>query len=140
MDKDPDNASDIMYQSVYALSMEMLRLVHRSILSSSALDKSFVATAKHFQDVSSNLKKHVLEKSWLSKKDSNACIKKIGQIHDLIDICLSCSTQLRTMSDRVISITESMDKNKKLSDISEYIIETLEAGDGGLNDGDDQTD
>jgi hypothetical protein len=126
MDEKPCKASDIVFQTVYTLSMDMIRLVHALVDDATRLEGAFVSIAKSIQDVNDNLQAHIAKKDWMSKPSLTDCKKKMAQSKELVDMCLTYSRLVRSMTDQAIKIAEDMEKNKKLADISDYVVRELE--------------
>ena len=126
MSKHEEFASDIVFRSVYKVSEDMLRLVHKIVSEHARCDAAFRQMAAALQDVNDNLKRHIISSKKFSKASKAQAKKKISQSKVLIGLCIGYANKCKKIADELVELTEKLEKDKKMQAIINNLIARLE--------------
>ena len=126
MKDNEEYSSDIVFRSVYEVSEDMLRLVHKIVSEHARCDIAFRQMAAALEDVNVNLKKHVLASKKFSAASKSRTRKKIAQSKALVKLCIGYANKCKKIADELVELTEKLEKDKKMQAIINNLIERLE--------------
>jgi hypothetical protein len=129
-----EGASDIVFKTVYKVSEDMLGLVHLIVKDHSKYDGAFRKMAASLSVVNRNLKNHILDNKKFSKSSKTKVQKKIDQSKGLIDLCLGYANKCKKIADEMITLTEGLEKDKKMRGIIANLVRRLEEETKSLKD------
>src|SRR3990172_11732789 len=84
--KDDNTAANIVFETVYQVSEDMVGLVHKIVSDNSLYERAFTNMCKKLDEVHSNLKKHVMAKKWIPAKGKKGCKTKLEQTEEIMKI------------------------------------------------------
>jgi uncharacterized membrane-anchored protein YjiN (DUF445 family) len=126
MEDNREFASDNVFRSVYRVSEDMLRLVHKIVSEHARCDIAFRQMAAALQDVNDNLKKHILSNKKFNATSKNKTRKKIAQSKVLINLCIGYANKCKKIADELVDLTEKLEEDKKMQAIINNLIMRLE--------------
>lgn len=126
MKDNEEYASDIVFRSVYKVSEDMLRLVHKIVSEHTRCDIAFRQMAAALEDVNVNLKKHVLASKKFNSASKSRTRKKIAQSKVLVKLCIGYANKCKKIADELVELTEKLEKDKKMQAIINNLIQRLE--------------
>ena len=133
-------ASDIVFRSVFKVSEDMLRLVHKIVSEHARCDVAFRQMAAALRDVNVNLKKHLLANKKLNTASKKRARRKIEQSKVLISLCIGYANKCTQIAEELVELTEKLEKDKKMRIIINNLIKRLEEETKRLKESDQEED
>jgi hypothetical protein len=124
-----ETAADIVFETVYQVSEDMIGLVHKLVSDNATYERAFLNMAKKLEEIHSNLKKFVFSKKWLSKDGKKKVQTKMEQTRELSRVAIEFSKKCRVIADELIFLTQKIESNKKLTGVLDILVERLEKAD-----------